>query len=165
MIKLPKNGGVSHRWKSCLTCNKKFYTHDIPSKRKNCSIYCLRKYQKANPKIFTAEERKNRSKILLKIWDTGIRTRTGWMNEKNGYKGITIHYKKKYEHRRIMESILGRELTFNENVHHKDGNKLNNDPNNLELMSRSEHSRLHNLKRYAHKHIKIQESNNEQLPL
>ena len=29
-------------------------------------------------------------------------------------------------------------------VHHKDGNKANNDPTNLELMSRSEHLRLHN---------------------
>jgi HNH endonuclease len=29
--------------------------------------------------------------------------------------------------------VLGRKLLLNENVHHKDGNKLNNNPNNLEL--------------------------------
>lgn len=30
-------------------------------------------------------------------------------------------------------------------VHHKDGNKLNNDPTNLEIMTKSQHVRLHNL--------------------
>ncbi len=31
-------------------------------------------------------------------------------------------------------------------VHHKDGNKLNNDPKNLVIMTRSEHAKLHNRK-------------------
>lgn len=48
------------------------------------------------------------------------------------------------EHRFIMSEHLGRPLTADEVVHHKDENKLNNDINNLEVMSRGEHSRLHN---------------------
>jgi hypothetical protein len=32
-----------------------------------------------------------------------------------------------------MEEVLGRSLRGNENVHHLDGDKLNNDPANLEL--------------------------------
>ena len=37
------------------------------------------------------------------------------------------------EHRLVMEKILGRYLTVDEIVHHKDKNKKNNDPSNLEL--------------------------------
>jgi hypothetical protein len=33
----------------------------------------------------------------------------------------------------MMEQLLGRKLLPDESVHHKDGEKLNNDPSNLEL--------------------------------
>lgn len=42
-----------------------------------------------------------------------------------------------------MEKIIGRRLFANEVVHHKDENKLNNDINNLQLMTRSEHAAHH----------------------
>lgn len=51
--------------------------------------------------------------------------------------------KKRRAHRVIMERIIGRQLRDDEQVHHKDKNPLNNDPSNLELMSRTEHERLH----------------------
>lgn len=47
-------------------------------------------------------------------------------------------------HRKIMENYLGRKLKNNEIVHHKDMNKLNNDISNLEVLTRSEHTKLHN---------------------
>lgn len=37
------------------------------------------------------------------------------------------------EHRFVMEQIIGRPLLKTENVHHKDGNRANNAPENLEL--------------------------------
>lgn len=48
-------------------------------------------------------------------------------------------------HRALMENKLGRLLTSDEVVHHKDGNKKNNDISNLELMDRRSHARLHML--------------------
>jgi hypothetical protein len=42
-----------------------------------------------------------------------------------------------------MAKELGRDLLDSEIVHHKDGNRLNNDPANLELTTRGEHTRHH----------------------
>ena len=47
-----------------------------------------------------------------------------------------------YEHRLIMESILGRHLTENEDVHHVNGKRWDNRPENLQVMSSSEHSKI-----------------------
>lgn len=49
----------------------------------------------------------------------------------------------KHQHRVVMERILGRPLLKSEIVHHKDRNKKNNSPENLEIMSQSEHIRHH----------------------
>ena len=60
-------------------------------------------------------------------------------NHKTYRKMLGIH-----EHRRIAEQMLGRPLRKGEVVHHKDGNKQNNDPRNLLVMpSQAEHARLH----------------------
>lgn len=48
------------------------------------------------------------------------------------------------EHRYLIEQHLGRKLTTDEVVHHKNGNKLDNRIGNLEVMTKSEHARLHN---------------------
>lgn len=47
------------------------------------------------------------------------------------------------EHRLVVEKALSRYLTSEEIVHHKDGNTLNNDIENLQIMTASEHSSLH----------------------
>lgn len=61
------------------------------------------------------------------------------------YRAIKINGKSIDEHRYIMETVIGRPLHINEIVHHKDGNKLNNDPDNLEILDRADHARLHNM--------------------
>ena len=46
-------------------------------------------------------------------------------------------------HRVIIENHIGRLLTEDEIVHHKDHNKKNNDISNLEVLTKDEHSRIH----------------------
>lgn len=46
-------------------------------------------------------------------------------------------------HRRIVEEILNRKLTYNEVVHHLDFNVQNNEMNNLIVLSRKIHGKLH----------------------
>lgn len=54
---------------------------------------------------------------------------------------------KSNEHRRIMEAYVGRKLSFNELVHHKDEDKRNNELSNLEIMTRQQHNDYH-LRKY-----------------
>lgn len=46
-----------------------------------------------------------------------------------------------------MENHIQRLLTKQEIVHHKDGNKKNNNLSNLELMNKSTHNREHGLEK------------------
>lgn len=63
--------------------------------------------------------------------------------DKNGYRIIHLPGRYVKEHRYIMEQQLGRRLMTNEDVHHKDHDKLNNDLSNLQLLTKSEHATLH----------------------
>lgn len=54
--------------------------------------------------------------------------------------------KQRHTHRVVAEQKIGRLLLPGEVVHHIDGNKLNNDPSNLEVLSsQAEHARLHSI--------------------
>lgn len=104
----------------CKQCGKLFYT----TRNDFCCKKCARDYRSAN-------------------MDHKIYMENGYLVKfKNGYnkKGnVKVH-------RSVMEEKLGRRLNPDEIVHHKDGNKLNNDISNLEVMDRGEHSRLHRKK-------------------
>lgn len=53
-----------------------------------------------------------------------------------------------WEHRLVMERMLGRLLRKDEFVHHKNEVKDDNRPENLELMSKAEHNAEHAPKRF-----------------
>lgn len=61
----------------------------------------------------------------------------------NRYKALKIGGKKFDVHRVIMYGIIGRKLLSTEVVHHKNEDKTDNTPNNLELKNLSDHSRFH----------------------
>ena len=50
-------------------------------------------------------------------------------------------------HRDVARKKYKRDIKPYEVVHHKDGNKLNNSWDNLEIMSRSKHTKYHNEQR------------------
>ena len=85
-----------------------------------------------------------------------IRKTIGWADYRNGTSRIKSgkyflvyapghpHAKSKghvYEHRYVVEKILGRFLETREHVHHIDGDGNNNEPDNLQVLISQDHSR------------------------
>jgi hypothetical protein len=65
------------------------------------------------------------------------------------------------QHRYVMERHLGRALAPHEDVHHRDGDKLNNDLANLELVRHGDHSRITNASRAYPRGYRLNISNAE----
>lgn len=135
------------------------------SKQMNCSVMAIfRRLEAAGVKTKSQSEimkgRKISEEHRLKIKEAvNNRDQTGennpnwkggrsWVGRskdpKTHYVLVRINGRYVKEHRYVMEQHLGRKLLRTEEVHHKDTNKFNNDISNLEVLSKSEHARLHN---------------------
>ena len=74
---------------------------------------------------------------------------------KDGYRRIHVgNGRRVLEHVYVMEQELGRRLAPGENVHHKNGIKSDNDPDNLELWLKMQPSgqRVEDLMKYIAKY-------------
>lgn len=119
------------RWKDawviveCKRCNKKFKTKKLYP-HYFCSVSCAAKARPCKPR--TRQE----GDVFKRPSDKYYMIKTD---------GKLMHY-----HRWLMEQKIGRKLSINEDVHHIDFDKFNNDINNLELLTHSEHMHKHQIK-------------------
>lgn len=146
-----KNGVVG----KCEYCGKEFYSYPY---RKTVAKYCSSEcYHKATIKtetrhcencgaliVITSKHKNKRfcnNACASEYRRKSLRIPT---TQKNGYKRVWFSDgSSELEHRYLMEKLLGRKLTKDEVVHHIDGDRSNNSIDNLMLMTRGEHSRLH----------------------
>lgn len=97
---------------TCDTCDRKFlYIKGITGKR-----FCSRKCHLKQHNTLKHQRKAGRAGGAIKISLRGTGTKT-YVKEFG-----------RHQHRVVMERILGRTLTFQEVVHHKDGDKHNNHP-------------------------------------
>lgn len=114
----------------CKYCKKEFKRriYDSRDKGKFCSSKCA--LSKVRTRKHQVEAGKLGAKaVIAKYRGTGTK---GYIRELTGH-----------QHRIVAEKMLGRKLRKGEIVHHKDENKHNNKPENLEVMTQAEHCRLH----------------------
>lgn len=115
--------------KICMNCGCSFNRSKMPSGRlEDLSDYAERKYcsKRCFDLVNRGENHHN--------WKGGTKVnRDGYLiNNQTG----------KFVHREIVEKYIGRLLRDDENIHHIDGNKQNNDISNLVIMSNSDHRKL-----------------------
>lgn len=117
---------------TCLNCGKVFYSR-TPSRAKNCSRSCAVQnrnfYGSANPKWRGGRIALADGRVAIYAPDHPNACLFG---------GTHI-----LEYRLIAEQKIGRFLTGDEIVHHINGIITDNNPDNLEIMTQSEHARLH----------------------
>lgn len=88
-----------------------------------------------------------RARMSASARRNGELTATGVSVKPTGYVEFTRgEHKGRRVHVVLVEESIGRRLLPDEVVHHKDEVRSNNDPSNLQLMTRANHSRHHGLK-------------------
>ncbi len=124
-------------FKTCPTCGREFKTFACVLKRgggKYCSKPCRPYRGSGNPKWRGGRIVENSGRVIVYAPDHPNANLMG---------GTHI-----YEYRLITSQMLDRPLADNEIVHHLNGNVKDNTPENLQVMTQSEHARLHMNERY-----------------
>lgn len=133
---------------TCDLCGKEYTSYQCGKYHHFCSIECRRKAGKMVGASFDEETRRRAGERLTyynkNVFNHGeYRDRMAKTQRLRGSGKSYIKIYGKHEHRRVAEEKIGRPLRPGEIVHHIDGNKRNNDPDNLEIMTQSEHIKEH----------------------
>lgn len=132
----------------CDNCGKEYTSYQCGKYHHFCSIECRRKAGKLVASAFDEDTRKRAGERITyynkNVFNHGeYRKRQAESLRGRGSGKGYIKVNGMHEHRLVAEEMLGRPLRPGEIVHHKDGNKRNNEPDNLEIMTQSEHIREH----------------------
>ena len=142
---IAKNLGVSYNKVDWL-CRKLGLKHYKSSKYSDYELEFIKHKYPIYGSKFCAEAL-NRSENAINKKIKKMNLQINWKHyyiNANGYLVNCEDRKHRYlVHRRLIEEKIGRKLKNNEVVHHIDGNKLNNNINNLKLMTRKEHIEIH----------------------
>jgi hypothetical protein len=137
----------------CDTCGKefkRFKTTLKPKKTNNhfCCHKCFDKFNVGKNNASFGKEGLAREKNPR--WNNGRRTYNGYYALLKKEHPFADHAGYVYEHRLVMEKIIGRYLRPEEQIHHINGNKKDNTVKNLLLFTNaSEHTEHHQLLKKA----------------
>lgn len=142
---------MSKMFLKCDYCGKEYTSYQCGKYNHFCSIECRRLGAYLMSQNITVEDRERRSKQIIRVNKTmnnhGERRKR--QAEKLRGRGSGKGYTKVngvHRHRVVAEKMLGRPLKPGEIVHHIDGNKKNDTPENLKVMTQSDHIREHLLR-------------------
>lgn len=133
------HGSSSPAWKenrvvvNCLVCQKPIRVS--PSEIENtktCSKKCDAKWRKESGMYNGSNNPAYKGGVATYLHSCG-----------NSYRMLRGNRKKVYEHRYVMEQVLGRKLEPWEEVHHINGDTLDNRPENLFVFDKKHHARKH----------------------
>lgn len=118
-------------------CNRHYKQKLEEAKKKACACGCgkLTSYTFSHghhTRLFSSEEQSRRGRM-----NTGDALRN--TGEGKGYRKRN----QRHEHRVVAEKMIGRPLAKGEIVHHINHDHRDNRPENLRIMTQSEHAKLH----------------------